>query len=109
MVNQNSVNTYHSEVKGDKEDSQDKIIYLAMLQYGKPMTMRMVQKYLKQRGFDFEVNVMSRSMSNLKSDKGEFQIYFVADQKCEVTKRTAGYFSTDKPKPVFNAGQQLTI
>lgn len=98
-VTETSINVYHSEINGQTEDTQEKIIYLAMLQYGRPMTCRMVQRYLKERGFEYEVNVMSRSMSNLKSGKGEYKIYFVVDRACEVTERIAGYFSTVEPKP----------
>lgn len=108
QVNHNSIEVYHSEIKGDKESSQDKLIYLALLQIGKPATMRMIQRHLKDRRIELEVNVMSRSMANLKEGKGEFKIYWVVDGECEVTKRKAGFFSTENPAKV-NKYNQVTL
>lgn len=107
QVNHNSIEAYHSEIKGEKESSQDKIIFLALLQIGKSATMRMIQKHLKDRRIDLEVNVMSRSMANLKSGKGEFKIYWVMDGECEVTKRKSGFFSTENPAKINKHNQVM--
>lgn len=92
-VSANSIKVYHEEIKGNKEESQANIILSAFVAIGKPATARMVQKYLKGIGIELEVNVMSRGVHDLHSPKGkEARITFVTDEKCEVTKRTAGYY-----------------
>jgi hypothetical protein len=104
-----SVDIYHSEIKGETEKSQDKIVYLALLAMGKPASMRMIQKHLKDNRIELEVNIMSRAMFGLKKGKNGLQIYFVGDRGCEVNKRMVKFFSTDKPKEDPIIGQQLSI
>lgn len=104
-----SIECYHNEIKGETEKSQDKIVYLALLAMGKPASMRMIQKHLKDNRIELEVNIMSRAMFGLKKGKNGLKIFFVEDRLCEVNNRTVQFFSTEKPKEELVIGQQLTI
>lgn len=67
-----SAKVYKEEIKGAKEDSQAEIVYKAIVRIGRACTMREVQEYTK-----FEINVVSRSLNNLK--KADKIDYFDAD------------------------------
>lgn len=89
-----SIQVYHSEIKGEKENSQDALILSAFVAFGRPATARMIQNYLKSIDYNLEINVMSRSVNNLHKET-EFKkakIIFMYDGKCEVTGRQAKFY-----------------
>jgi hypothetical protein len=93
-VSPNSIFVYNDEIKGKKENSQDALLLIAFVAFGRPATARMIQKYLREvMDKELEVNVMSRSFNNLHSGKKKpAKIIKVADDKCEVTGRQAAYY-----------------
>lgn len=66
---------YNKEIKGKKEDSQDSIILKAMSKIGRACTMREIQELT-----GLEINVVSRSLNNLRT-KAQLIDYFDADFK----------------------------
>jgi hypothetical protein len=94
-VNPNSSKVYHEEIKGAKENSQDKVI-LKAIRTCQPCTYRMIQKVT-----NMEVNVLSRSLNNCKK-KEWIEVYFSAN--CPITGRKASHYvekgyRSDQPKP----------
>jgi hypothetical protein len=93
-VDPNSVKVYFEEIKGAKEDNQDKVI-LKAIRTCQPCTYRMIQQVT-----NMEVNVLSRSLNNCKK-KEWVEVYFSAN--CPVTGRKASHYvekgySADSPK-----------
>jgi hypothetical protein len=89
-----SIEVYHTEIKY-RENSQDRSILVAFSRIGKPATYRMVQAFLNGIGIDWEVNVISRSINNLKGSvekKRPVRIVWVKDDKCPVTGRKAQFY-----------------
>ncbi len=100
-----SIAVYHNEIKGSKENNQDSIILSAYVAIGKPATARMVQKYLKGIGYDYESSTIARSTNNLHAGKiREPRIKWLMDDKCEVTNRTASYY-----EPFLKLGEQTKL
>lgn len=90
-----SIEVYHGEIKGKKENSQDKTILLAFNHIGQPATYRMIQALLKSMGIDWEVNVISRSINNLKGGVKQNKpilIEWVMDDQCPITKRKSQFY-----------------
>lgn len=58
-VSGTSIHSYHTEIKGKKEDSQDNIILNVIKEHG-PCTARMIQDKTRM-----EINCVSRSLNNL--------------------------------------------
>jgi arginine repressor len=105
MTAHSSIVTYHNEIKGSKENNQDSIILSAFVAIGKPATARMVQKYLKDIGIEYESSTIARSTNNLHAGKlRKPRIVFVMEDKCEVTKRTANYYEA-----ILKLGTQASL
>jgi hypothetical protein len=99
-VSASSLESYHNEIKGGKENSQDSIILSAFVAIGKPASARMIQKYLKGIGINIDINVVSRSVNNLHSKSKK--IIFFEVLKCEVTGRNVNHCES-----ILKLGQQL--
>jgi hypothetical protein len=87
-VSPTSAKVYHDEIKGEKEESQDHVIYKAMQKFCNPVTARQIQKVT-----GLEINVVSRSVNNLCKKKEMIELYFTA--KCPITGRKVAHY---KPK-----------
>jgi len=88
-VSNTSKISYHQEIKGEKENSQDQMI-LKVIQQIQPCTARMIQKVLPE---PMESSSIARSLNNLWSGKIKtpcIEKYFEA--KCQVTQRKAQYY-----------------
>jgi uncharacterized protein (DUF4213/DUF364 family) len=59
-----SIAVYHMEIKGEREDSQDKIILDAMIRIGRAAAMREIQEETIPL---MEINAVSRSLNNLRT------------------------------------------
>lgn len=91
MVSPNSKEVYHNEIKGTKEETQDEQIlrYVAELQ---PCTAIQIERAYPQ----FRINVITRSLYNLREKKGLIEVAF--SDKCKVTNRKAAHY---KVVPIF--------
>jgi hypothetical protein len=97
--------TYHSEIKGEKENSQDNIIHSAYVALGKPASVKMIQEYLRGIEINLDINVVSRSVNNLHSPKkGKAKIVFVGARSCGVTGRTVNFYES-----ILKLGSQISI
>jgi hypothetical protein len=84
-VSPNSIKVYHEEIKGDKENSQDLIIIKA-LKANQPCTAVALERVLPQ----FKINVITRSLYNLRVIKNKIEIDF--SDKCKITGRKAAHY-----------------
>lgn len=89
MTSTTSINVYHEEIKGRKENSQDKIVLQTIQKLG-TCTGRQIQE-----STGLEINVISRSLNNLWTGKRNNNVpliekYFAA--KCPLTGRKVFHF-----------------
>lgn len=84
MISQISREVYHQHIKGSKEQTQNEIVLAFMRTQTRPMTIRMMNKYIKM-----EIVSLRRSVTNLTN---EGKLVVVKKAPCEVTKVTAGYY-----------------
>lgn len=84
-VSTNSIEIYNSEIKGSKEENQDEVILKALLKE-QPCTAVQLEKVLPQ----FKINVITRSLYNLREKKKLIEVYFTA--KCKITNRKAAHY-----------------
>jgi len=83
-VARTSLEAYYNEIKDKKEVSQDKKILQAVKEI-QPCTCKQLE--LKT---GLPINVVSRSVFNLKNKSKEIEMYFEA--KCKVTGRKAQHY-----------------
>jgi hypothetical protein len=86
-VSVNSIEIYHSEIKGDKEDNQDQVILKALLK-NQPCTAVQLEKVLPQP--QYKINVITRSLYNLREKKKLIEVAYT--DKCNITKRKAAHY-----------------
>lgn len=86
-VSPNSKEVYINEIKGDlKENGQDEII-LNLLAKHQPCTAIHLESVCPQK---LKINVITRSLYNLRETKKIIDVYFSA--KCKITNRKAAYY-----------------
>lgn len=62
MVSSTSKEVFHNEIKGNKDNSQNKEVFAVIKSFGRACTMREIQE---KSGL--EINVVSRTLNNLRT------------------------------------------
>ena len=99
--NKISAAVYHSHIKGQHSNAQNRQVLQYMREIGQPTTIRMLYKVMNARGYEIDLVSLRRSVTNLSKqdpkgrwlnewDKQMLKVAF--ERECPITKITVGWY-----------------
>lgn len=105
MANKNSINAYHTSVKGERANAQNKMVLQCMRDIDQPTCIRMIHKVINAKGFEIDLVSLRRCVSYLSkpnpkgkwvNEWGRQMIKVAYDKECPITHITVGWYDVVK-------------